>query len=886
VAALAIEVQNMTETTPLFNPYVGPRTFQEEEADRFFGREREARELVALVVSERLTLFYAQSGAGKSSLINTRLIPRLRDQESFTVLPVGRVSGVLPEGVNPKDVDNIFVYHLILGLSQKLAEKEVAPSTGREQGPPDLTHTCLARFLSGETGPDTAPDAALAATAGAEGLVPHVLIIDQFEELLTTYPDRWQERAGFFDQLSKAMARHPNLWIVLTLREDYIAALEPYSHLAPNRLRARFYMQRMGIESAREAVEQPAANANRPFAGGVAGMLVDNLRMVRTAGQTEYHAGEYVEPVQLQVVCFQLWEDLRSKEAATIELTDLERLAGGGSLAEYVDGALSDFYEKAIARVLATPELGVTEPALRSWFSDKLITKAGTRSIVFRNENAGETDGLPNRAVTLLGDQFLLRTELRAGGAWVELVHDRFIEPIREANQAWFARNLNPLIIAAEAWHDAGKPMAKLYTGSQLAAAAAELQAKPGEFGDLERAFVEEGQRYEARVKEQRQRRQTLILGGVAAAFALLAIVAALSAAIAGRARSSAETAASTAAIAGANAVTAQVAAVEQRATAEHNAELALTQKTEAQVARATAEAASTAAVEARDTAQAANTAQVKALNDLAANLQVSLQTSLTAQATMQPPSPASTATAETTPTGTPTSAAITSGTPTKAPMPQPTSTPLATSTMNPRPTPNRTVIAQQTQLSQVRATQTTLARSAKVRPTATSVPVVCTTQPTGEFETIWRKYIDRLGCPTQIKPIDYGNFAEQKFERGFMLWSQYPHDPSGTIVALAQGNNPTWFEPPGWSFVSGSSTCAPQFVPPANRYLPRNGFGGVWCDNAPIRKSLGWGVEEEHNAGAALQEFRNGYIFRTDDLSRAYVLFRDDRTYVVESTP
>ena len=167
---------------------------------------------------------------------------------------------------------------------------------------------------------------------------------------------------------------------------------------------------------------------------------------------------------------------------------------------------------------------------------------------------------------------------------------------------------------------------------------------------------------------------------------------------------------------------------------------------TAASAAKATAEAASTKAVAGEATAQAANTAQVKALNDLAANL----QTNLTAQAAaMQPPSPASTATAETTPTGTPTSAAITLGTPTNAPLPKPPGTPVATSTMKPRPTPNRTVIAQQTQLSQVRATQTTLARPAKVRPTATSVPVVCTAQPTGEFETIWRKYIDRLGCPT-----------------------------------------------------------------------------------------------------------------------------------------
>ncbi len=85
---------------PIDNPYVGPRTFTEAERSLFFGREREARDLTARIVSERLLLFYAQSGAGKSSLINTRVIPRLRDEEGFQVLPVGRVSGELPAGVS------------------------------------------------------------------------------------------------------------------------------------------------------------------------------------------------------------------------------------------------------------------------------------------------------------------------------------------------------------------------------------------------------------------------------------------------------------------------------------------------------------------------------------------------------------------------------------------------------------------------------------------------------------------------------------------------------------------------------------------------------------------------------------------------------------------
>ena len=365
------------------------------------------------------------------------------------------------------------------------------------------------------------------------------------------------------------MTRHPNLWVVLTLREDYIAGLEPYSHLVPNRLRARFYMQHMGIESAREAVERPAANSNRPFAEGVAGMLVDNLRMVRTAGQTEYHTGEYVEPVQLQVVCFQLWEDLRSREGATIDLADLERLAGGGNLAEYVDRALSDFYEKAIARVMEAPDTRVTEQELRNWFSSKLITEAGTRSIVFRNEATGKTEGILNGAVDLLIAQFLLRTELRAGGAWVELVHDRFIVPIREANQAWLTRNLNPLTQDAQAWREASKPESMLYTGSQLAAAVAELQAKPADFGDLEQKFVEAGREAQRRLAARRQRTFNGLLLGFVLMFAALFVWSALSFLHAQRAQSSAEAAGSTAVAASARAVADAATARSAQSTSE-----------------------------------------------------------------------------------------------------------------------------------------------------------------------------------------------------------------------------------------------------------------------------------------------------------------------------
>ncbi len=127
-------------TTITGNPYVGPRSFTAAEADRYFGREREARELKALVISQRLTLFYAQSGAGKSSLLNTRLIPGLQ-ADGFYVLPVGRVGGALPEGM--EDVRNVFAYNLMDSLDMS-----------QQADPGALAHLDLTRFLACMTSDD------------------------------------------------------------------------------------------------------------------------------------------------------------------------------------------------------------------------------------------------------------------------------------------------------------------------------------------------------------------------------------------------------------------------------------------------------------------------------------------------------------------------------------------------------------------------------------------------------------------------------------------------------------------------------------------------------------------------------------------------------------
>ncbi|MCE7983699.1 MAG: hypothetical protein DYG89_21195 [Caldilinea sp. CFX5] len=486
------------------NPYVGPLTFTEQDAYRFFGRDREARELLALVLSERMVLFYAQSGAGKSSLLHARLIPNLRT-EGFDVLPVGRVGGALPLDLDPATVPNIFIFNLLARLNEGLpAAERLNVAT--------LAGCSLTAFLGADEAADATnvgkqPAVGVAAESPMATIVsydtaPTVLIIDQFEELITTHLDQWRQRAAFFTQLRAAQMHFPNLWIVLTMREDYIAALDPYTPLLPDRLRARFYMQRMSFQAALEAVQRPAADlGQRPFAPDAAHELVNNLRLIQDIWQVDetphFIQGEFVEPVQLQVVCFQLWERLISQQNATdaaipapaaITLADLTALAGDKGLADFVNQALRDYYEQALRKVLALPNLGLSERQVRDWFSLRLISEE-TRSLVRRSDE--EAGGLPIAAVDLLETNFLIRADVRSGGIWYELVHDRFVQPILEANRAWLLTQNNPVTAVAALWAANDRTPAFLLHNPQLQEAQRFADENPQILGELERAFLE-----------------------------------------------------------------------------------------------------------------------------------------------------------------------------------------------------------------------------------------------------------------------------------------------------------------------------------------------------------------------------------------------------------
>jgi Novel STAND NTPase 1/Cep192 domain 4 len=414
------------------DPYPGPRPFDEDEQDIFFGRDAEIRELVSLVVAHHAVLLYAASGAGKTSLLNAGVIPMLQDHE-FEVLPPLRI-GTSVEGSSDSGKRNVYTAAVLSNLAEALGQ--------------DLPSSLVEALAP----PGNPPSSTLRG-----------LVFDQFEELFTTYPESWHQREGFFREIAGLLDKdeHQRARIIVAIREDYLADVDSYAHLVPGALRVRLRLEPLREGAALHAVKDPLRRTRRSFDEGVAEELVHDLlqqrieqravvssngagfvkrfraRLRRTRPHAREIAGEFVEPVQLQVVCRSLWEAL-PQDVTTIAAEDLKNYGD-------VDQALGRFYEEALD--LAGKTTHIREGKLRSRFEEAFITPRRTRALVFRDERS--VDGIPVAAIEVLERRHLIRSVTYAGAPHCELTHDRLIDPILAANDRFASKQQRRAAVAA-----------------------------------------------------------------------------------------------------------------------------------------------------------------------------------------------------------------------------------------------------------------------------------------------------------------------------------------------------------------------------------------------------------------------------------------------------
>ena len=461
----------MTDSVTSHNPYVGPRALRY--GEHIYGRDRETRQLLDLLIAERIVLLYSPSGAGKTSLIQAALIPALHAEE-FRVQPLVRVSRGVADDVSP---GNPYVLSALLSLEQDVPPEKAIP---RKQ---------LAAMQFGEY-----LDEREKWSANNEATF---IIFDQFEEILTFDPLNREAKADFFNQVGTAL-RDLRRWALFAMREDHVAALDPYLRPIPTRLNSTFRLDLLNAESARPAVQQPAREQGVDFTEEATTKLVDDLRQVYVRGPTgvlEQRLGPFVEPVQLQVVCYRLWDKLD----ANIKRITAEQVVGTGN----VDSALADYYAERVGQI--AKKTSVAERVIRDWFERQLITESGFRGQVMQGPEGSQ--GLSNETIKELENVHLVRGEERRGVTWLELAHDRLVKPIRADNAKWSERNLSVLKHQAAMWQHQDRSDALCLRDEALAQAQQWAAKHSDELTDIERDFLKDCQRNHDARQSKRLRR-------------------------------------------------------------------------------------------------------------------------------------------------------------------------------------------------------------------------------------------------------------------------------------------------------------------------------------------------------------------------------------------
>ncbi|WP_438026678.1 nSTAND1 domain-containing NTPase [Sorangium sp. So ce233] len=421
------------------SPFAGLFSFQEADAARFFGRDRDITAMAVRLRSQQLLVIAGPSGAGKSSLARAGVIPALKRSsdrwEPFILRPGRRPLSALA------DV-----------LEQVAEAPPASASAGAAASSPELLdHDGLVATLRTQPG---VLGARLRARCRRDGPRRRALLfVDQLEELYTLGAAP-EERAAFVACLEGVAddASSP-LRVLLAVRSDFLDRLAEHRDFMSGVTRGLWFLPPMGRDDLREALTRPLGAAGYRF---------------ETAEMVEHMLGTLEStrsPLPLlQFTAGKLW-DARDRARRLLTQASYEQIGGvAGALSAHADAVLS---------ALPPREQRLVRAVLL-----RLVTPERTRAVVSLDElqelaPGGEGDGaeaiahvvqhLAGARLLLLGAGGEAGDERggERGGPTVELVHESLIERWPKLGQ-WLtesqqdAQLVARLRVAAQQWEASG----------------------------------------------------------------------------------------------------------------------------------------------------------------------------------------------------------------------------------------------------------------------------------------------------------------------------------------------------------------------------------------------------------------------------------------------
>jgi len=378
-----------------FQPYIGLRPFTEQEKDRFFGRSNETSILLDKIRANRLTLLLAASGVGKSSLLQAGIMPELRTDSNIEL-----------------------IYYNVWSASPQAFKQAVSEHYGEPYKDVSLKSILRACTLFSSS--------------------QLVLLLDQFEELFNYHRFK-PEFQPFIEELSAAVLdRSLPVSFVFSMREDFALELNSFKESLPGMFDNYFRLEKLTCDQAREAIEKPLEGTGYCFApktenqGALLELVLHDL--AKREQERQFGVQELlelkelpllVEPPHLQIVCQELWQHHKDKQAKQITHAAYDKAGRtAGILNSYFLGKIKLFSRK--------------EQSLASAAFDHLIGQRSTK-ISHSLARLAELTGSDERDLQLVLEKLqrdaILRRQKRGEEFWYELYHDIFSESIDSWNR-------------------------------------------------------------------------------------------------------------------------------------------------------------------------------------------------------------------------------------------------------------------------------------------------------------------------------------------------------------------------------------------------------------------------------------------------------------------
>lgn len=383
------------------NPYPGLRPYQPTEQTQFYGREADTQALLAKIINQRLTLLFAATGVGKSSLLQAAILPQLSTQSGLNLDLVYYNDWIAPP---------------IQGLQQAVRHALAKRYGSLPIAPQNLDLVTFFRLITPYTSQ------------------PLVIILDQFEEFFRyRFIHHTADFQAFIDQLAEViLAPELNVSLVFSMREDFALELNAFKPHLPNPLFSNYYrLEKLGIDAAKAAITEPLIQAGYHYEPALLDELLKDLLsrdLTRDASSlAQGTQADSVEPPYLQIVCSQLWDLDKNDPAKTLRLATYRKAGGAkGLLENYVNEVLKSFSDK--------------EKQISSKAFDHLISRRGTK-MAHTPEDLAELVKLKPSELAKVMDKLeqarILRRQQRDQQVWYELYHDMFSGGIEAWNTAW-----------------------------------------------------------------------------------------------------------------------------------------------------------------------------------------------------------------------------------------------------------------------------------------------------------------------------------------------------------------------------------------------------------------------------------------------------------------